>query len=95
MLEDLEDKLKELKGSEPNKYFMIEEYQDMLNKLGNTPFFCKLSNKKMIISKTLLELFGYKAEDFILECMNYKMPLFEYFIFNTEDSILKVTVRSS
>jgi hypothetical protein len=30
-----------------------------------------------VVSLAMMEMFGYSSEDFIIECLKFRMPLFE------------------
>lgn len=35
---------------------------DYLETLGDTPYICKIASRKLVISKSMMEIFGYNTE---------------------------------
>lgn len=38
----------------------------IIDSLGSAPFISKISSNKLVVSKTMMEMFGYDSEDFII-----------------------------
>lgn len=77
MLEEIERRIKFTMPESIRTSAHLAEAIAMIDSLGNAPFIGKISSNKLIISKTMMEMFGYDSEDFIIECLRYKTPLFE------------------
>ena len=66
MLEDIE-KMFELNQSSPsNSSCLREEATLLLNKLGTTPYIAKIGSNQLAVSKSMMELFGYSSEEYII-----------------------------
>lgn len=77
MLEDLLKKMDIKAVKENSEISLTNQAYSMLDSLGQTAFVCKIFSEKIVISKSFLELQGYNSEEFIIESLKYKFPLFE------------------
>lgn len=76
MLEDIEKMFELNQSSQSNTSCLREEATALLDKLGNTPYFGKIGSNQLAISKSMMDLFGYNSEEYIIECMKFQIPLF-------------------
>jgi hypothetical protein len=53
----------------------LERY---MQALGSRMFVCRFNNNKMLISKSLLEALEYDVEEFALETLRFRTPIYEY-----------------
>lgn len=84
------EKLETKPGLEDNAEF-IERYTESL---GNKAYVFRTASNKVVLSKALLELLEIDPEEFAIESIKYRAPIYEYPYPHPDPPLLTSTTRS-
>ena len=66
MIEEIDRRIKFTMPESIRSCAHLVEAIAIIDSLGSAPFISKISSNKLVVSKTMMEMFGYDSEDFVI-----------------------------